>query len=561
MAADTTVDHAAGDSPPSAYAPLRRAVFRGLWLASLAANVGTWVQNVGAAWLMTGLSPSPLLVALVQAATTLPVFLVGLPAGALADVVDRRRLLLVAQGWMLAAAGLLAALTAAGLVTPAVLLALTFAIGLGFALNAPAWQAVIPELVPREEVQAAVGLNGISVNASRAVGPAVGGLLVAAAGPEAAFLLYAVSFVAVLVVLYRWDRPAERSTLPAERLVGAMRAGLRYVRHAPAVRAVLVRTAAFVTGASGLWALLPAATRADPGRGPGAYGVLLGCLGVGAVAGTFALPAARRAWGTGRVVAAGTLAFAVGTGVVAIVPVYGGWCAALIPAGAGWLAVLTSLSGSIQSLVPGWVRARVIAVYLLVFYGGLAGGSVAWGIAADRVGTESALALAAAWTAAGLFAALRYRLPEGPPPDVEPSRHWPEAPAVPDPDAAGGPVLVLVEYRVRPTDAEAFLAAAAGLRATRLRNGAVRWDLFADTEDAGRYVESFLVESWAEHLRQHDRVTGADRAAEAAVRAFHAGDDAPRVTHLIAATGRPRKGAAGERTTTGAGVFIPPRVS
>jgi MFS family permease len=241
MAANASAGRAV-EGTPSAYAPLRRTVFRGLWLASLASNVGTWVQNVGAAWLMTGLSASPLMVALVQAATTLPVFLVGLPAGALADVVDRRRLLLVSQGWMLAAAGLLAAITAVGLVTPAVLLTLTFALGLGFALNAPAWQAVIPELVPRDEVQAAVGLNGISVNASRAVGPALGGLLVAAAGPEAAFLLNAASFIGVIVVLYRWDRPVERSNLPAERLAGAIRAGVRYVRHAADVQAILART-------------------------------------------------------------------------------------------------------------------------------------------------------------------------------------------------------------------------------------------------------------------------------------------------------------------------------
>src|SRR5262245_57766462 len=279
-----------GTGDASAYAPLRRPIFRALWIASLASNLGTWLQNVGAGWLMTSLTPSPLMVALVQAATTLPVFLLAIPAGALADVIDRRRLLLAAQGWMLAAAASVAAVTAAGVVTPWLLLALTFALGLGFALNAPAWQAVVPEVVPRAEVPAAVALHGVSMNASRAVGPALGGVLVAAAGPEAAFLLNALSFLVVVWVLFRWDRPAAAGALPAERLVGAMRAGVRYVRHAPAFRAVLVRAAAFVSGAAGLWALLPAVARDHADWGPAAYGVMLGSLGRGPSSGRSSSP-------------------------------------------------------------------------------------------------------------------------------------------------------------------------------------------------------------------------------------------------------------------------------
>ncbi|HJZ59701.1 MAG TPA: MFS transporter [Gemmataceae bacterium] len=524
-----------GTGDASAYAPLRRPIFRALWIASLASNLGTWLQNVGAGWLMTSLTPSPLMVALVQAATTLPVFLLAIPAGALADVIDRRRLLLAAQGWMLAAAASVAAVTAAGVVTPWLLLALTFALGLGFALNAPAWQAVVPEVVPRAEVPAAVALNGVSMNASRAVGPALGGVLVAAAGPEAAFLLNALSFLVVVWVLFRWDRPAAAGALPAERLVGAMRAGVRYVRHAPAFRAVLVRAAAFVSGAAGLWALLPAVARDHADWGPAAYGVMLGSLGVGAVLGTLLLPAVRRGTSADVVAAGGTILFAACSAGVALLPILWARCLLLFPAGAAWLAVLTALNSSAQSLLPAWVRARALSVYLLVFFGGMAAGSVLWGVVAGPLGVPLALLASAGWMVVSLTAGLRYRLPAGPLPAVEPSRHWPDAPAVPAAEYERGPVLVTVEYRV-PADSVADFRAAAGLlRGIRLRDGAIRWDLFQDVEDAERFVEVFLVESWVEHLRQHERLTDEDWAHAAAIRALHAGDHPPRVTHLIAA--------------------------
>jgi MFS family permease len=530
----TDVTPGTGDA--SAYAPLRQPVFRALWLASLASNLGTWLQNVGVGWLMTGLTPSPLMAALVQAATTLPVFLLALPAGALADVIDRRRLLLAAQGWMLAAAAALAAVTVAGVVTPWLLLALTFALGLGFALNAPAWQAVVPELVPRAEVPAAVALNGVSMNVSRAVGPALGGLLVAAAGPGAAFLLNALSFVAVLWVLFRWDRPAAAGALPAERLVGAMRAGVRYVRHAPAFRAVLVRSAAFVSGAAGLWALLPAVARDHTDWGPAGYGVMLGSLGAGAVLGTLLLPAVRRSTGADAVVAGGTILFAACAAGVALFPSLGARCLLLFPAGVAWLAALTTLNSSAQSLLPSWVRARALSVYLLVFFGGMAAGSVLWGTVAGPLGVPLALLASAGWMAAGLAAGLRFRLPADPPPDVEPARHFPEAPAMPAAEYDRGPVLVTVEYRVPADRAADFRAAVGPLRAARLRDGAIRWDLFQDVEDAERLVEVFLVESWVEHLRQHERVTDEDWAHAAAARSLHAGDRPPRVTHLVAAS-------------------------
>src|SRR5215213_1818024 len=278
----------------STWSPLRLPLFRALWLAAVASNVGTWMHNVGAEWLMTTLAPTPFLVALMQTAETAPTFLLALPAGALADIVDRRRLLIFSQAWMLCAAVALAASALAGLTSPTVLLLLTFALGLGAAMNAPAWQAIVPELVPREELASAVSLNGVAFNIARAVGPALGGLIVAAAGPWAVFLLNSFSFVGVILVLYRWRRESVESISPTERVVGAMRAGLRYARHAPELRNVLVRTGAFALCASALWALMPLVARRELGLGPFQYGLLLGCLGAGAIAGAFLLSWAKR---------------------------------------------------------------------------------------------------------------------------------------------------------------------------------------------------------------------------------------------------------------------------
>ena len=526
---------------PSAWSPLRRSVFRGLWIASLASNVGTWMQNVAAAWLMTELSASALMIALVQAATNLPVFVLAVPSGALADIVDRRRLLLVAQGWMLLVAAALAAATYAGLTTPWLLLTMTFLLGLGSALNAPAWQAMTPELVPRQEVPAAVALSGVSMNAARAVGPAVGGLVVAAAGPAAAFLLNAFSFLGVLFVLVRWRRPREESALPAERLLGAMRAGVSYVRHSPALRAVLVRAAAYVVGASSLLALLPVLVKQDTGLGPAHYGILLACFGAGAVLGVLLLPALTPWLDADRTLTASTLVLAAATLGVAWLPYFALRCAFLVPAGAAWLAALTRLNAAAQASAPRWVRARALAVYLLVFFGGMAAGSMLWGFVAARAGVAVALTASAAWLLVGLPTGLRFRLPRGEGTDLEPSRHWPEMATMPGIERDRGPVLVTVEYRIDLARTGEFMAAVQRLGQSRLRDGALWWEVFQDAADPARLVEAFLVESLVEHLRQHERVTKADRVAQEQVRAFHRADEPPTVSHLVAGFERPTR--------------------
>jgi MFS family permease len=518
----------------SAYAPLRRPLFRWLWIASLASNIGTWMQNVGAAWLMTELSASVLMVALVQSATNLPFFVLAIPAGALADIGDRRRVLLIAQGWMLVVAVVLSGLTFAGLMTPWLLLTMTFLLGLGSALNSPAWQASTPELVPRDEVAAAVALSGVSMNVARAIGPALGGLLVAAVGPGATFSLNAVSFVGLLVVLSQWDRPQEASALPAERLAGAMRAGVRFVLHAPPFQAVLIRGIAFVLGASSLLALLPVVMKQDASLGPAHYGILLTCFGAGAVIAVLVLPILDRSLNADRTVTFGTLTLCAVILALAWVPYYLLWCVVLVFGGAAWLAALTRLNASAQATVPSWVRARALAVYLLVFFGGMAGGSILWGFAAERVGPAIALTASAICLFIGLLATIRFQLSEGEGGDLEPSRHWPEMPAMPGLGNDRGPVLVTVEYRIDPPNLQEFMLAIQPLGMARLRDGAMWWDVFHDVADPSRVVEVFMVGSLVEHLRQHERVTEADRIVQERLRGFHSADDPPLVTHLIA---------------------------
>jgi MFS family permease len=509
--------------------PLGNRVFRAMFLAATVSNFGTWMQNVAAAWEMTRLSASSLLVAMVQVATTLPVCLLAIPAGAMADILDRRRLLLAAQGWQLLAAAALAAFAFTGQVNPAVLLAGTFLIGVGAAITSPAWQAVTGELVPPEQVPAAVGLNGFSLNAARAVGPAVGGWVVAAMGTGAAFLLNAISFLAVLVVVARWRSERRTSALPAEQLVGAMRVGVRYVRHSPEVRAVLVRALAFVAGASGLWALLPAVVATDPTLGPGDYGTLLGCLGAGALVGVFLLSWLRSIMGDGFLLTVAAAVFAVAAGVVALVPVFLVWCAVLVPAGVAWICALTLANSTVQAVIPKWVRGRVLSVYLLVFFGGMAAGSFGWGALGDAVGPITALLASAGATLLALLAAVLFPLPLPTAGDTD-LVAWPDLTHL-GPTTDPHPVVVTVEYRVAEHDRDKFRAAAVLLRESRYRNGACRWELAEDMERQGVFRETFAVESWTEHLRQHERQTEADEEAHRAVWACHTGPEPPTVTH------------------------------
>ncbi len=495
------------------------------------------MHDAAGGWTMTTLTTEPLLVALMQTASSLPLFLLAFPAGALADVVDRRRLLLLSQTWMMLVAAALGAVTLLGFTTPWVLLACTFALGVGAAMNAPAWQAILPELVPRADLPPAVALGGVSFNVARALGPAIGGLLVAASGPGPVFLLNAVSFLGVVFVLLRWQRPPIVSTLPPEDVLGAMRAGARYVRHHLPLRTVLVRSALFVGFASAVWSLLPLVARRQLGLGAVGYGMLLGCLGVGAVTGAWILPTVRQRVAVDRLMTVATLAFAAAMTVVALVPEPLAAGAALVAAGMAWMANMSSINTAAQTSVSQWVRARALAVSLLVIQGGMALGALAWGALANDTSIPTALLCASGGLVVGLAVTSRFRLAEHQGLDHTPAPPVPDPPLAGDPDP-DGPVLVTVEYTVDPERAGDFLDAMRGLGRVRRRDGAELWGVFRDAADPTRFVETFTVGSWIEHLRQHGRMTVSDRELQAVVRGFHTGDAPPVVTHLLAARTR-----------------------
>ena len=395
-----------GSQPDAAWEPLREPLFRSLWIAAVVSYTGTWMQNVGAGWLMTELTSSPLMVSLVQAAAAVPVFLVVLPAGALADMVDRRRLLLFTQSWMIFAAAGLGVLTLLHAVNPWMLLAFTFVMGLGAVMNDPAWQAITPEVISPGRHAAAVALNSAGFNVARAVGPALGGVIVALAGSGWSFLLNAASFFGVILFLYRWKRPPQESQA-AQRLHGAILEGFRYVRSAPQVRSVLIRTGAFSFGATSLLALLPLICQPHGAQG---YGFLLTCFGLGALAGAALLPRLRTQFSVDGLVAGATVVFALMTFAAGQVHFFEGLCLVLFTAGAAWIGILACFNVVAQTMCPSWMRARALSMYLLVLQGGMALGSALWGELAARQGVPEALAWSAVALIVGLSTIRRHRL-------------------------------------------------------------------------------------------------------------------------------------------------------
>jgi MFS family permease len=387
-----------------AWSPLRHPTFRAMWMASVVSNIGTWMHTVAAAWLMTTLARSPLPVALVTTATTIPVFLLALPSGAVADLIDRRRILLFTQSWMLAVAALLGVLTLRHAVGPWSLLLLTFALGLGSTMNGPAWAATVPELVPREELPAAVALNSVGFNIARAVGPALGGMVMAASNAGAVFLLNGVSFLGVIAVLWRWRHVRAISKEPPPRLREAMRAGLDYVRSTRAYHSVLTRSGLFAFGASALWAMLPVVVHSELSSTATRYGILLGCLGVGSVAGAAMLAPLRERFPADQLIATGVIVFASATAALALLHQFPLVAAAMLIGGVAWMTVMSTFNVSAQMVPPAWLRARALAYYLLVFQGSMAIGSGTWGAIAGRAGVRVSLLFAAAMTAAGVFA-------------------------------------------------------------------------------------------------------------------------------------------------------------
>lgn len=536
---------AAPASPsPSLWQPLRRPLFRDRLIASVISNTGSWMQDTAGTWLMTVLTPSPLLIALMQTAASLPVLLLGLPAGATADILDRRRLLLIWAAWMLVAAVILSGLTLAGHITATTLLLLTFLLSLGAAMNGPSWQAIVPELVPKAELPEAIALNSAAFNIARAVGPAAGGLLVAAFvsvwfGAGIVFLINAISFAAVLVVIYRWKRtPYFTSALPAERLMASMRSGLRYTRFAPELRTILVRAFLQTFCVSGMWALLAVVAHDHLQRGALSYGILTGVIGLGAVAGAILLPRLRQRWSPNAIVGGASVAFMITLLAMAWVHYFVPLLVALFLGGMAWTSTTSCLNIAVQTSVPAWVQARSLGIYQMVFQGGMALGSAVWGTVAQHAGTPVALTAGAAGLVVGLLVARWYPLHPDTTLDLSPgrlahalSRSAPQVMIQPNPEA--GPVLITVTFQINPADATAFIAAAHELGRVRRRDGAIRWSLFRDPFDPARFTETYVVESWLERRRQIERFTVADHAIRNRVMAFHVGANPPEVSRMI----------------------------
>lgn len=529
------MDIAVTDKKPagSAWAPFAHPSFAVLWIATLLSNVGTWMHDVGAGWLMTELSSSPIVVSAVQAATTLPVFLFALLSGAVADIIDRRKLLIAVNVLLAAAAATLATLVSLNLVTPLVLILFTFALGTGAAFLAPAWQAIVPSLVPRSELPAAIALNSMGINVSRAIGPAVAGVLIVGVGLWSPFALNAVSFIGIIAALLWWKPPvtAERA-LPAEDVGAAIVAGLRYAVHSAPLRATLLRALAFFLFASAFWSMLPLIARVVLSGGPTLYGLLLASVGVGAVAGALLLPRIRMRLGLNGTVALGSIGVATSLMLLALVPVAGVALVAAVIAGLSWISVLSSLNHAAQMSLPDWVRARGLSIFLTVFFGAMSIGSLIWGQVANSYGIPVAMLTAALGTIVMIPLTWRSQLHDADGDGLAPSMHWP-APAIAEGFATtGGPIMVTVTYLVAFEQRQPFIAAAHELRAIRRRDGAFNWGLMWDMEHPTEVTEWFLIRSWDDHLRQHDRVTNADKLVQDRVNAFHSGPNPPVVRHL-----------------------------
>ena len=522
---------------PGAWSPLKIGLFRAMWLAILGSNVGTWINDVAAAWVMAERTGSPLMVALVQSATTVPVVLLALVAGTLADIVDRRRYLLFTQGWMLLVAATLATLTGLSMLTPGLLVALTFAMGCGAAMAMPAQAAIVSELVPRPMLASAVALNSIGINIARSLGPAIGGLIVAQLGPSWAFGLNALSFAAMLIVLTRWTPDATASTLPPEGFGAGLRAGLRYALRAGRLQAVLVKSAGFFFFASAVTALLPLVVRGEMHGGAGLYGILLGCIGIGAVTGALVLPTLRARMDRDLLVLLATLACALSLfGLawlrhMALLPL------AMLVNGFAWITVLSSLQIAAQIAVPPWVRARALSLYIMVFSLGMAAGGLSWGSIAQRTSIPLALTIASVGAVIAGLLVWRVRIAGSEELDLRPAGYWP-APELAVPVSHDrGPVLVTVEYRIADADRATFHALMGELGRTRRRDGAVLWGVAEDVATPGIHLEYFVTSSWVEHLRQHERVTAEDRDHQQKVRALHRGEHAPIVRHFVGGHG------------------------
>ncbi len=519
----------------SPWEPLRSKLFLAIWIAATASNIGTWIQTIGEKWQMAELTKSPLLISLIETGSTLPMLALALAAGAIADILDRRKLLIAAQAYMMLVAGALAALTFTRHISPAVLLVMSLLLGIGAAVNAPTWSAIIPEILPRRQIPAGVTLNSASYNVSRAAGPALGGFVVAWMGPGWAFALNAVSFMGTVLVLRGWKRKAAPTDLPAERFTAAMKVGMRYVRNSRPLQVILIRALGFVWFAGIIFSLTPSLAIHELSLSSSAFGLLLGCIGAGAVLATLFFAPLRARFSTNQLLAGSTLVFASALLCIALFPRPVPVGIALFFCGIGWNSTLSTMNTGIQLSVPPWVKARAFGTYITTWGGAMALGAAFWGAVAQRVGLVRSFGYAALGMALVLLFigrlhidALEHEV------DMSPHRSEPH-PAAPIPPEAG-PILVSLEYCIPVDKAPAFREAMGEVRRIRIRDGAVRWSLFHEppgAEGTQVFLESYFSSSWGEHLRQHHRATVEDRVHLAAAYRM-ASQGRPKVRHLVA---------------------------
>lgn len=529
----TVPDPANAELAVSALSPLRFPIFRAVWIASTISNLGGLIQSVGASWMMTSIAPSADMVALVQASVSLPIMLLSLIAGAMADNLDRRKVMLGAQIFMLGVSVGLSACAWAGFITPWLLLLFTFLIGCGAAFNAPAWQASVGDMVPRSQLPGAVALNSMGFNIARSVGPAIGGAIVAAAGVAAAFAVNAASYVALIGVLTRWRRQPEPRLLPPETLGIAIAAGIRYVSMSPAIRTVLVRGGVFCIGASAVLALLPLVAKHLIAGGPLTYGLLLGAFGLGAVAGAIASARLRATLSTEAIVRWACAAFALAAAIVGVSSYLLATMAALLVTGAAWVLSLSTFNVAVQMSAPRWVVARALSLYQMAAFGGIAFGSWLWGeVAASG---SLGISLLAAAVVMLLCAALGrwFPLAQAEELNLDPLRPWKEPVTAVPVDARTGPVVVTIEYIIAEEDILDFLAAMAERRRVRRRDGARNWLLLRDLADPRVWIERYQTPTWLDYMRHSSRLTQDDALIPGRLRALHRGPGAPVVRRMI----------------------------
>ena len=516
----------------SPWQPLRNPTFRMLWLVWLASNTCMWMNDVAAAWVMTSLTTSPTLIALVQTASSLPVFLLGLPSGALADILDRRRYFMVTQFWLATNGAIIFAVALLDALTAPILLTLVFTNGIGLAMRWPVYSAILPEVVGRSQIGEALALNAVAVNTSRVVGPLMAGFIISAAGDAFVFAVNFVMSVIAGIVLYRWKRETKPSVLPGERFIGAMRLGFQFVSESRRMRDALARTAVFFVHSTAIFALLPLVAKQLQGGGAGTFTVLLASLGAGAITAATQLPKIRARWNRDQIVVIGTIVNAIGIGGLAMAPNV--WVAspAQFVSGFAWILVANSVTVAAQLALPDWVRARGMAIYQMGIMGGSAFGAFLWGKLAEMTSIHVSLGVAAVSMVLAL-AFTRGRTLEGSE-DHTPTHPFEEPVPARPVELEEGPVMVTIEYQIDPGRSDEFDQVMSETRSSRLRAGAVSWGLFEDLQRPGRWVEYFACDTWVDYLRRFDRFTAADEQLQQRRHALHIAEGPPRISRFIA---------------------------